>query len=204
MIVVNVLYISWIEWIKLAISGCFIIVNHFGFTLRLTSWLQLRKCQIMKENKKIDVDYLSLLFMHFSFRVTDDKPIFFYGCSLRWNYLVGWTLLLWSNILERSLWNLKMRKELYRLMIVLLLNGFYFILLFWFSLDSHLRFWWHETIQQERDRLFAEVENLAANSDGQAQKLPDVHLQKLKSLEAQVTVCRIFHRNFLYKFLLDY
>ncbi|KAH7671958.1 Plus-end-directed kinesin ATPase protein [Dioscorea alata] len=41
-------------------------------------------------------------------------------------------------------------------------------------------------VQQERDRLFAEVENLAANSDGQAQKLPDVHLQKLKSLEAQI------------------
>ncbi|KAJ0984358.1 hypothetical protein J5N97_002714 [Dioscorea zingiberensis] len=41
-------------------------------------------------------------------------------------------------------------------------------------------------VQQERDRLFAEVENLAANSDGQAQKLPDIHLQKLKSLESQI------------------
>ncbi|XP_010928361.1 kinesin-like protein KIN-4A isoform X2 [Elaeis guineensis] len=41
-------------------------------------------------------------------------------------------------------------------------------------------------VQQERDRLFAEVESLAASSDGQAQKLPDVHLQKLKSLEAQI------------------
>ena len=150
------------------------------------------------------MDQLSLLFIHCSLRVTDDKPIFFHGCSLRWSYLVGWTLLLWSNILERSSWNLKMRKELYRLMKILLLNGFYFILFFCFSLDPHLRFWQHETIQQERDRLFAEVENLAANSDGQAQKLPDVHLQKLKFLEAQVTVWRICHRNFLYKFLLDY
>ena len=41
--------------------------------------------------------------------------------------------------------------------------------------------------QQERDRLLAEVENLAANSDGQAQKLQDIHAQKLKTLEAQVT-----------------
>ncbi|XP_027090773.1 kinesin-like protein KIN-4A isoform X3 [Coffea arabica] len=42
------------------------------------------------------------------------------------------------------------------------------------------------TVQQERDRLLAEVENLAANSDGQAQKLQDMHSQKLKSLEAQI------------------
>lgn len=41
-------------------------------------------------------------------------------------------------------------------------------------------------LQQERDRLLAEVENLAAASDGQVQKLPDNHLQKLKDLEAQV------------------
>lgn len=40
--------------------------------------------------------------------------------------------------------------------------------------------------QQDRDRLLAEVENLAANSDGQAQKLQDIHSQKLKALEAQV------------------
>lgn len=45
--------------------------------------------------------------------------------------------------------------------------------------------WW---IQQERDRLLAEVENLSANSDGQAQKLQDMHSQKLKALEAQVTI----------------
>lgn len=32
----------------------------------------------------------------------------------------------------------------------------------------------------------AEVENLAANSDGQTQKLEDIHAQKLKALEAQV------------------
>ncbi|KAL3512086.1 hypothetical protein ACH5RR_024803 [Cinchona calisaya] len=41
-------------------------------------------------------------------------------------------------------------------------------------------------VQQERDRLLTEVENLAANSDGQAQKLQDMHAQKLKSLEAQL------------------
>ncbi|XP_019156476.1 PREDICTED: kinesin-like protein KIN-4A [Ipomoea nil] len=39
-------------------------------------------------------------------------------------------------------------------------------------------------VQRERDRLLAEVENLAANSD--AQKLRDMHAQKLKSLEAQI------------------
>ncbi|KAG7024268.1 Kinesin-like protein KIN-4A, partial [Cucurbita argyrosperma subsp. argyrosperma] len=42
------------------------------------------------------------------------------------------------------------------------------------------------TVQQERDRLLAEVENLAACSDGQTQKLHDVHSQKLKTLEAQI------------------
>ncbi|KAL6317774.1 hypothetical protein AAG906_030528 [Vitis piasezkii] len=42
------------------------------------------------------------------------------------------------------------------------------------------------TVQQERDRLLAEVENRAANSDGQAQKLQDIHAQKLKTLEAQI------------------
>ncbi|PON94237.1 Kinesin-like protein [Trema orientale] len=41
-------------------------------------------------------------------------------------------------------------------------------------------------VQQERDRLLAEVENLAANTDGQAQKLQDTHSQKLKTLEAQI------------------
>ncbi|CAL9161910.1 unnamed protein product [Musa hybrid cultivar] len=41
-------------------------------------------------------------------------------------------------------------------------------------------------VQQERDRLLAEVENLAAATDGQVQKLPDNHLQKLKDLEAQI------------------
>lgn len=41
-------------------------------------------------------------------------------------------------------------------------------------------------MQQERDRLLAEVENLAANSDGQTQKMQDIHSQKLKMLEAQV------------------
>ncbi|EXB54181.1 Chromosome-associated kinesin KIF4A [Morus notabilis] len=42
-------------------------------------------------------------------------------------------------------------------------------------------------VQQERDRLLAEVESLAANSDGQAQKVHDIHSQKLKSLEAQIS-----------------
>ncbi|XP_009418517.2 kinesin-like protein KIN-4A isoform X2 [Musa acuminata AAA Group] len=41
-------------------------------------------------------------------------------------------------------------------------------------------------VQKERDRLLAEVENLAAASDGQVHKLPDNHLQKLKALEAQI------------------
>lgn len=43
-------------------------------------------------------------------------------------------------------------------------------------------------MQLERDRLLAEVENLAANSDGQTQKLHDIHAQKLKTLEAQVAI----------------
>ncbi|CAD5189990.1 unnamed protein product [Musa acuminata subsp. malaccensis] len=42
------------------------------------------------------------------------------------------------------------------------------------------------TVQQERDRLLSEVENLSANSDGQMHKLPDDYLQKLKTLEAQI------------------
>ncbi|PPR89108.1 hypothetical protein GOBAR_AA31572 [Gossypium barbadense] len=41
-------------------------------------------------------------------------------------------------------------------------------------------------VQQERDRLLAEIENLSAGSDGQKQKVQDIHAQKLKSLEAQV------------------
>ncbi|KAK6278272.1 hypothetical protein POUND7_018595 [Theobroma cacao] len=41
-------------------------------------------------------------------------------------------------------------------------------------------------VQQERDRLLAEIENLSAGSDGQTQKLQDIHAQKLKSLEAQI------------------
>ncbi|XP_057469755.1 kinesin-like protein KIN-4A [Actinidia eriantha] len=42
------------------------------------------------------------------------------------------------------------------------------------------------TVQQERDRLLAEVVNLAANSDGQTHKFQDIHSQKLKALEAQI------------------
>ncbi|XP_058080268.1 kinesin-like protein KIN-4A isoform X2 [Magnolia sinica] len=40
-------------------------------------------------------------------------------------------------------------------------------------------------VQQERDRLLAEVESLAA-TDGQTQKMQDIHSQKLKTLEAQI------------------
>jgi hypothetical protein len=47
-------------------------------------------------------------------------------------------------------------------------------------------------LQQERDRLFAEVENLAASSDGQTQKLQDIHAHKLKTLEAQVKIFLLF------------
>ncbi|KAK4428901.1 Kinesin-like protein KIN-4A [Sesamum alatum] len=43
-----------------------------------------------------------------------------------------------------------------------------------------------KTVQRERDKLLAEVENLSANSDGHAQKLQDAHSQKLKLLEAQI------------------
>ncbi|WOL13564.1 kinesin-like protein KIN-4A [Canna indica] len=42
------------------------------------------------------------------------------------------------------------------------------------------------TVQQERDKLLAEVENLSSNSDGQMHKLPENYLQKLKTLEAQI------------------
>nr|GEW04192.1 kinesin-like protein KIN-4A [Tanacetum cinerariifolium] len=41
-------------------------------------------------------------------------------------------------------------------------------------------------VQIERDRLLTEVENLSASSDGQAQKVRDLHSQKLKSLESQI------------------
>ncbi|CAH9144871.1 unnamed protein product [Cuscuta epithymum] len=41
-------------------------------------------------------------------------------------------------------------------------------------------------VQRDRDRLLAEVENLAANSDGQTHKLQDIHAQKLKALEVQI------------------
>ncbi|KAF2283754.1 hypothetical protein GH714_014887 [Hevea brasiliensis] len=41
-------------------------------------------------------------------------------------------------------------------------------------------------VQQERDRLLAEIENLATNSDGQTQKTQDLHSQKLKALESQI------------------
>lgn len=41
-------------------------------------------------------------------------------------------------------------------------------------------------VQQERDHLLAEVENLAANSDGHTHKAQEIHVQKLKALEAQI------------------
>ncbi|XP_068313182.1 kinesin-like protein KIN-4A isoform X1 [Pyrus communis] len=42
------------------------------------------------------------------------------------------------------------------------------------------------TVQQDRDRLLGEVENLSAG-DGQPQKLQDVHTQKLRALEGQIS-----------------
>ncbi|KAK9112692.1 hypothetical protein Scep_020211 [Stephania cephalantha] len=42
------------------------------------------------------------------------------------------------------------------------------------------------TVEQQRDHLLAEVENLNATSDGQTQKMQDIHAQKLKALEAQI------------------
>lgn len=52
-------------------------------------------------------------------------------------------------------------------------------------------------MQRERDCLLAEVENLAANSDGQTQKLEDIHAQKLKELEVQVKRYLNFCENFI-------
>ncbi|XWS41870.1 hypothetical protein CRYUN_Cryun17cG0119800 [Craigia yunnanensis] len=42
-------------------------------------------------------------------------------------------------------------------------------------------------VQQERDRLLAAVENRAANSDAQMQKMQEINVQKLKALEAQIS-----------------
>ncbi|XVF61223.1 hypothetical protein PTKIN_Ptkin08bG0112700 [Pterospermum kingtungense] len=42
-------------------------------------------------------------------------------------------------------------------------------------------------VQQERDRLLAAVENCAANSDAQMQKMQETNVQKLKALEAQIS-----------------
>ncbi|KAI5426310.1 Kinesin-like protein KIN-4A [Lathyrus oleraceus] len=42
------------------------------------------------------------------------------------------------------------------------------------------------TVQQDRDRLLAEVENLVAGSNGKTHKSDDIHAQKLKALEAQI------------------
>ncbi|XP_076920074.1 kinesin-like protein KIN-4A isoform X1 [Bidens hawaiensis] len=41
-------------------------------------------------------------------------------------------------------------------------------------------------VQIERDRLLTKVENLSASSDGQTQKMQDLHSHKLKSLESQI------------------
>ncbi|XP_028102524.1 kinesin-like protein KIN-4A isoform X2 [Camellia sinensis] len=43
-----------------------------------------------------------------------------------------------------------------------------------------------KTVQQERDRLLAKIENLAAASDGQKQKMHKAYAHKLKSLETQI------------------
>lgn len=50
-----------------------------------------------------------------------------------------------------------------------------------------------KAVQQERDRLLAEVESLSA--DGQTHKLRDAQLQKLKSLEAQILDLKKKHEN---------
>ncbi|XP_050217282.1 kinesin-like protein KIN-4A [Mercurialis annua] len=42
------------------------------------------------------------------------------------------------------------------------------------------------TVQQERDHLLTEIENISASSDGQTQKMQDIHAQKLKALETQI------------------
>lgn len=42
--------------------------------------------------------------------------------------------------------------------------------------------------QIERDHLLVAVENRAAHSDGQVQKTQEMNVQKLKALEAQVTL----------------
>lgn len=52
-------------------------------------------------------------------------------------------------------------------------------------------------MKKERDRLQTEIENLSATSDGQTQKLQDLHSHKLKSLESQV-----FY--FIFLFLFSY
>lgn len=54
-------------------------------------------------------------------------------------------------------------------------------------------------MQHERDRLLAEVENLSSNSDGQTQKLQDVHSQKLKALESQVNMSANVATTFIFK-----
>ncbi|KAH7687716.1 Kinesin-like protein [Dioscorea alata] len=41
-------------------------------------------------------------------------------------------------------------------------------------------------MELEDEKRIVQQENLAGNSDGQTHKLPDAHLQKLKSLEAQI------------------
>eukprot|EP00252_Welwitschia_mirabilis_P016493 TRINITY_DN3636_c0_g2_i1.p1 TRINITY_DN3636_c0_g2~~TRINITY_DN3636_c0_g2_i1.p1 ORF type:complete len:1127 (+),score=289.52 TRINITY_DN3636_c0_g2_i1:329-3709(+) len=43
------------------------------------------------------------------------------------------------------------------------------------------------SVQKERDRLLAEVENLANKSDGQAHKIHETYVQKLKFLETQIS-----------------
>eukprot|EP00252_Welwitschia_mirabilis_P016492 TRINITY_DN3636_c0_g1_i2.p1 TRINITY_DN3636_c0_g1~~TRINITY_DN3636_c0_g1_i2.p1 ORF type:complete len:967 (+),score=258.83 TRINITY_DN3636_c0_g1_i2:92-2992(+) len=43
------------------------------------------------------------------------------------------------------------------------------------------------SVQKERDRLLAEVENLAHMSDGQTQKIHETYVQKLKALETQIS-----------------
>lgn len=105
------------------------------------------------------------------------------SCSLRWNHLVDLKLLLSNSILERSSWNLKMKKESYRLMII-------------FSSSAHLFkilllpfYFFGSSLMLENIKHFSKRTCLVILM-GQTHKLPDAHLQKLKSLEAQGKFCR--------------
>lgn len=83
----------------------------------------------------------------------------------------------------KNLMELKMKKELYRLMII-------------FSSSAHLFkilllpfYFFGSSLMLENIKHFSKRTCLVILM-GQTHKLPDAHLQKLKSLEAQVKFCR--------------